>query len=398
MFENLSAEITELKERYMVKTQSVFEARKEKNGENPLYREIEQDRIHTNFLRIIPASLMLIIIEGCGMVWATLAKVKFDSGNRFVCSFIVFCVIAFYFLYVVNSSLKKVTVSNSRKRVIYVSYWLIHTIEAMTFFIMEGFDRGTVNNYITFLIVFTVLPIIEPVGKGVFYLMALVTEVVTIILADARPGSLVACLMATAIAYAVSFIRFYYYISDKITTKKLEFSANGDALTGFINRRGFETRFPALEGFCKGNNYSLCMIMIDVDDFKKCNDIYGHLKGDRCLRTVAHCIGRHFSRPTDLCVRYGGEEFIVATAQKGAESLIVHLTEMLYDIETLDIEDIDHKITVSIGVCISDGPPTEDMVFYIDKADTQLYNAKNNGKNCVSYEDKIYRSRPRDEK
>ena len=388
MLNNISKEISETRIKYLRKSRDFIAARKGRNGDNIIFREIEADRVHTNFIRIVPASLLLFLVEVCGMLWALWAKIKFDYGVKFLISCIVFCVISVFFIFYINSGLKKST-SAKKRRFIYTLYWLFYTAEAMSFSLMELFDRGTVNNYITFIIVFTVLPILEPLPKTLVFFAAMAAQLWTMIYVDSSIGSIAVCAAVTAAGIFFSCVRFFFYISDKLTTKNLEFSANGDLLTGFMNRRGFLSRFVPLTEFCNNNGYDLCIIMIDIDNFKRFNDTYGHLKGDSCLRDVAACLKKDFSRPTDLCVRYGGEEFLIVTAQRDMGRLITHLQNVLFKISKLKIEDIDESVTVSVGV-FSSKYDNSDIKERIEKADSQLYNAKNSGKNCVSYRDMIF--------
>lgn len=84
-----------------------------------------------------------------------------------------------------------------------------------------------------------------------------------------------------------------------------------DALTGIANRRSFSERILAEFAICSKSDAELSVIMCDIDNFKKYNDCYGHLEGDRCLRNVAQCIQDSLKRPIDFCARYGAQEFVV---------------------------------------------------------------------------------------
>ena len=396
MFTYINAELKKLTEKLDVKTTDVLAVRRDKQGNNPMFREIESERKHTNFIRIIPASLVLLIVEFCGMIWAVWSQIKFDYGRGFLISSIIFLLVSLAFISLIENGLKRAFLSDRAKRIVYSAYWALYAIEAMSFSIMEFLDRGEFNNYITFIIVFTLLPIIEPIPKTLIYVFAMGVEVYTMLYVDefvmsVNIGDMVICVGLTVIGVVFSFARFYFYISDALIKKRYQYSANGDPLTGFMNRRGFETSVPSLRGFCMNNAYNFCIIMFDIDNFKKFNDTYGHLKGDICLQTVADCIRKDFSRPTDLCVRYGGEEFIVVTAQHDMDRLVEHLTETLKKISDIKIDGVKESITASVGLvaCIDNGKKTVD--YFIGKADEQLYLAKTNGKNCVYYEGKLYK-------
>ena len=217
------------------------------------------------------------------------------------------------------------------------------------------------------------------------------TEVYLILFTDGEIGTIIVCIALAVAGYLCSHIRFFYYMANALVYKKLEFSANGDPLTEFMNRRGFENRIASMRGFCDANGYDVCFIMIDIDNFKKFNDVYGHIKGDVCIKEVAQCIRKHFVRPTDLCVRYGGEEFLVVTAQRNVPALVEYLTKVLKDISDVKIDGVKEPVTVSVGVYTSLNSKKKSTQYFIERADEQLYHAKTSEKNCVSYKNEIYR-------
>jgi diguanylate cyclase (GGDEF)-like protein len=121
------------------------------------------------------------------------------------------------------------------------------------------------------------------------------------------------------------------------------------------------------------------LLMIDLDDFKAVNDRYGHREGDRLLSVMATLI-QIATRETDICCRYGGEEFAVilpSTELPDARQLAERLR--LLPIEKLAPERV---LTVSIGVA-SSGPDAQSVQALVDKADSALYMAKHEGKNKV---------------
>lgn len=396
MFTYINGELKNLKEKFDIKTADVIAVRRDKHGENPIFRELESERKHTNFIRIIPASLALLVVELCGMVWAVWSHVKFDYGRGFIISSCIFFAVSLIFISWIENGLKKSFLTDKTKKITYSFYWILYMAEAMSFSIMEYLDRGEINNYITFIIVFTLLPIIEPIPKILIYGIAMGIEIQTMFFENARGvpanmGQVAVCIALTATGIVFSFLRFYFYISDSLTKKYYQYSANGDSLTGLMNRRGFEISVASLRDFCINNEYKFCMIMFDIDDFKIFNDTYGHLKGDICIKAVSDCIRKSFSRPTDLCVRYGGEEFIVVTAQRDTDRLVEHLCLTAEKISQIKIDDVKEPVTISAGFFTCSDKGEKATEYFIEKADEQLYNAKTNGKNCLSFEGKIYR-------
>ncbi|GAA0855609.1 diguanylate cyclase [Aliiglaciecola litoralis] len=165
--------------------------------------------------------------------------------------------------------------------------------------------------------------------------------------------------------------------------KKLAFL---DGLTQQYNRRYFEECIPKEFALAMRNKTALSLLMIDIDFFKAYNDRYGHLKGDDCLRLVAKVIGKCMSRPTDIVARYGGEEFVCVLPQtdnKGAADMSYTIREAVLDLNILHEDSEFGQITVSIGMASISG--YESGYFeLLSKADAQLYQAKDSGRNCIS--------------
>lgn len=391
MFRNIANEVVKIFDDERSKLGEAREAKKERNSENPIYREVEAERIHMNFIRIIPASIALLIVELCGMLWALWSDVEFDYSLGFLISCSIFAVVSTGFIVGVEYLLKKQKTSSRNLKVIYTTYWILYTIEAMSFAVMEALDRQTINNYVVYVLLMSFLPIISPFTKDLLLIVALYVECCALLFSMASPMRLTICFALTVIGMVFSIIHFNHYLSISIANKKLEFSANGDLLTSFMNRRGLEKAAPSLRGFCKNNGYNFSLIMMDIDDFKAYNDKYGHIEGDTCIKLVSSCIKDAFSRPTDLCIRYGGEEFLILTAQGDIDRLVEHLSNTLELINEIELDQTLETVSVSTGLYVAtkddENASIEEL---IAKADKELYNAKKHGKNCVSYQGEIY--------
>jgi diguanylate cyclase len=157
--------------------------------------------------------------------------------------------------------------------------------------------------------------------------------------------------------------------------------ANTDALTGLANRRAFDEKLAAI--FADGQPVSAALLICDVDHFKKFNDTYGHLVGDKVLVTVAGILRRY--APEDVFVaRFGGEEFTLiienrtqAEVLKIADSIRIMLEQTPFRDEEAG-EDYG-RITMSIGLCMkADASDPQDI--YV-KADDALYASKRGGRN-----------------
>ena len=166
-----------------------------------------------------------------------------------------------------------------------------------------------------------------------------------------------------------------------------ESRANIDALTRLHNRRWIDNSFPQELEACIADKIPLCLMMIDIDHFKKYNDDNGHLAGDTCLKAVAEAI-RISIRPSDMLGRFGGEEFVILlpdTDVKASEGIAIRIKD---EVEKTDVKDSRStelpSVTISIGVAEAKPDAFYDDIF--KAADTALYKAKKSGRNCICYE------------
>lgn len=151
-----------------------------------------------------------------------------------------------------------------------------------------------------------------------------------------------------------------------------------DELTGIYNRRYFEETISRIMNNIEYKEFSIAML--DIDFFKRFNDLYGHLTGDLVLKIVASTITNELG-PKGIVARYGGEEFIVFIKNNLEESYLL-LEELRKKMEkTLFSNEIKESITISGGVKQYDG--LSDYLSLVSEADKCLYKAKENGRNQI---------------
>ena len=164
-----------------------------------------------------------------------------------------------------------------------------------------------------------------------------------------------------------------------------------DELTEIYNHRWF-TQFFEYEWkrtVRKGGPISL--IMIDIDFFKKFNEIYGHEKGDKCLVSIAKTLQETVKRSSDVVARYGGEEFVIVLAGTDNRGVDIVAEKARESVENLKIphesSPISDHITVSLG-CVTMHPRQHlDSSVLIKAAEEALYLSKKEGRNRVSHID-----------
>ena len=160
-----------------------------------------------------------------------------------------------------------------------------------------------------------------------------------------------------------------------------------DALTGIANRKAFDETLTRMIEEAKEHKKGLCLLMLDVDHFKKFNDSYGHLMGDQVLRIVASAM-KSVVRGGDFCARYGGEEFAVLlpeTPLQGAKIVAENIRKAiaLRELKRKDTGESYGKVTVSVGISIYNAA-FDNEESMIERADKGLYLSKEKGRNMVS--------------
>ncbi|ACV76348.1 MAG: diguanylate cyclase [Zymomonas mobilis] len=208
-------------------------------------------------------------------------------------------------------------------------------------------------------------------------------------------GIAVAALILLALYLAVLFRTFLlerrtrrlqHLVDDRThelqqANKQLSELANTDVLTGLLNRRALMAKLSELHQDALLNENAISIAMLDVDHFKKINDRYGHLVGDDVMRNAASII-RNNIRQEDFAGRYGGDEFIIAIS--ASIEMSRHIAERIRNEFTKIViknGETELKITVSIG--LFEITTEESISIALDKADSLLYWAKNNGRNRV---------------
>ncbi len=171
---------------------------------------------------------------------------------------------------------------------------------------------------------------------------------------------------------------------------QLEILAATDFLTGAMNRGRFMT--CAGEEMARARRYEqdLCLLMLDIDFFKKINDTYGHASGDEAIRSLVRTC-RSLIRPYDILGRLGGEEFAILLPVTSLTSGVVvaeRLRRSLAEAEVKGIGGVSIKFTVSIGVSMLH-PSDSAVDAVLQRADEALYLAKRSGRNRVEVEGSV---------
>ena len=163
---------------------------------------------------------------------------------------------------------------------------------------------------------------------------------------------------------------------------RLEKLAITDKLTSVYNRRAFDLLMAQAVKEVKRDEKDLALILFDIDWFKRVNDSYGHLAGDRVIQDIVN-LTRQTLRESDVICRWGGEEFLIILRECNLENGRRMAEKICQKVEayTTTFENNNIKVTISIGVAQYTEDDTEDSL--LNRADKSLYRAKKNGRNRV---------------
>jgi hemerythrin len=169
------------------------------------------------------------------------------------------------------------------------------------------------------------------------------------------------------------------------TNARLESLSITDSLTGLHNRRHLNSVFSREIKRARRDHFSLALLIVDIDFFKKINDHYGHTQGDRILIQVSDTLKKNCQRSSDYAFRLGGEEFCIITSNLSLQDTIKFAEIIRIAVENLKIPlepgTAAQFLTTSIGSCVRIPGETDSIDSYMSIADKNLYQAKGNGRN-----------------
>jgi diguanylate cyclase len=205
-------------------------------------------------------------------------------------------------------------------------------------------------------------------------------------------------LVAPAVRYRSRIERYETLVGDDVSAQlaaatariaELESSlreardvASHDPLTGAFNRRGMTDAFAREAARAQRTGQPLALALIDLDDFKRVNDQHGHAVGDAALVHLTRVIGETL-RPTDLCGRLGGEEFVLMMPGSDHAAAQHALARLQAAIAAQPVPVAHTQVTLAFSAGLVLGQQSESLEHMLARADSAVYRAKAAGKRCV---------------
>ncbi|WP_226753077.1 diguanylate cyclase [Marinomonas algarum] len=169
----------------------------------------------------------------------------------------------------------------------------------------------------------------------------------------------------------------------------LEKLAQTDSMTNLFNRRTFDEQLVTELKRARREQEPLTVVLVDIDQFKKYNDHFGHIEGDDCIKRIAGVLNDCAKRPLDLAARYGGEEFALLLPNTDVDGAKAVLDELRHTVEALAIQHAPDAtydvVTISVGYSILnlDEVNPDDWAI-VKEADDALYQSKQQGRNRIT--------------
>jgi len=167
---------------------------------------------------------------------------------------------------------------------------------------------------------------------------------------------------------------------------KLQRLSQEDALTGLLNRRGFEIELRRSQALAERQGHGIGILILDIDHFKEINDAYGHATGDRVLKICAKLLRSHL-RTADLICRYGGDEILIALPAADAETTRATAKRIISAIRQYECYKGSKRIqlTVSIGAACGIPMQGQSLEKIMKMADRALYSVKRSGRDGMAF-------------
>jgi diguanylate cyclase len=155
-----------------------------------------------------------------------------------------------------------------------------------------------------------------------------------------------------------------------------------DQLTGSLNRRGLDDVFERESARADRRNTPLCVAILDLDNFKKLNDTYGHLAGDGALKHLVKVV-RDTLRSMDVIARFGGEEFVILMPETPVDAAAAAMVRVQRELTRHFFLHDNEKMLITFSCGVALRIPNEDQASLVARADRAMYQAKQSGKNRV---------------
>lgn len=390
----------------MWKIISESEIRKLKITDEYAYRQYDEYLLVKNVKKCLVFSVFQFII---GLVFLLTTLILSDSTGQGAFLKIIGSVVlifgsvlyVFYYLHELDGN----KAESARYRIVFYAAWNIYIIGG--FFVSMGFlnQSESVAPFVLFAAAVFAVPVLrnyESLVLTAIYLIPVMYYGISFKLSVLYYISAAAALFGIFCLHSYKNAYYYTKWADKRKLKEIsercESISRKDSLTGMLNRTGLTAKVREKYQNSYGK-HKIAVIMADIDNFRYYNHKFGYDRSDACLYNICNCI-RIISKPvTKLVSRFGGDDFIIILEDMDEIEVVKFAEQIRSSVETMAIPFGDGNIvTISVGVStITEVSDEETYSKLINEADTQLIIAKRNGRNCVGYRNRAFKTEKKKE-
>ncbi|WP_195984233.1 diguanylate cyclase [Clostridium sp. D33t1_170424_F3] len=347
------------------------------------YRE---DITNNNFIILRKAGIIYLLLL---TFYAVLSTFMFRNTTLLSC-YVVFWVLSVAFVIVARNCYIKHRKSYRAMQTL----CMLFIVLVMAFIIVISVFPYPTKPSIFFPIMYLVMTVlfVFPMWKTNLLLSAIEAVFVVLVLLFKTPDGYSYDIFASVTAWVIGFAFTYLILDLRLrendVRRELERISLIDEITGLSNRRDFNRYIAQTYAECRRKKQPIALFMMDIDHFKDYNDDYGHLAGDACLSLLGQALHDVFAENDIYISRYGGEEFTLVLVGRQVRQTEQIVEEIMDCVRQCAIErkgSATGYITISIGVAQDACPQKESYIDLIQQADTALYYAKENGRNCAAY-------------
>lgn len=392
---NILSELTRMKDAILHATKTIFCGTSLLEKQDRLY--LEEITADTNISRQVPFLLLLALFQISNLLVDYFSKAHPGYTFYYLSAGVYQLTLSLVYLLIVSFLLAKPGASLRNKQMVYRSFWLLFSLGVLYLSTLDILERDSLLNVFVLMSSLAIVPIFNFREISLFAGLNLLYLMVLLFFLKEKVFLIQQAVMAGVSAITLSQMLYASFFSSKVLQKRLkdantelEKLSETDRLTGLLNRLGLENQMPAL----LEKTDRLSLIIFDIDHFKEYNDKFGHLQGDRCLQMVAENLKKVFEKDGHLLCRFGGEEFAIFLTGPTALEPLILARELKRAVECEKFPagcvKVSDFVTVSAGVVSIHISELDGIEALITDADRELYHAKENGRNCISYGKKLY--------
>lgn len=276
-------------------------------------------------------------------------------------------------------------------------FWLIYVV----FMLAASFILNEVFSSLAVYWIMTAVLAIVPLWNQKEFLVSQMIQIAAIIclvvyreLGVETVSYLAANQLMCCIVSRQGYYNFLQRAADATMIDTAKTLSETDPMTKLLNRRGLEHNLKQIWPGYMNSNRQVAVMMIDIDNFKKYNDHFGHLEGDTCICRVTAEIRKMTRKGLDFAARVGGEEFVVCLTDMNREEALKWAVRLKENIEELKISQAENNflpvVSVSIGITWECVRNNIEFAHMQKRADEALYGAKKSGRACVYMEGRCH--------